>query len=203
MAQTVKNPCANSGDWGLIPASGRSPGGGHGNPHQYSCLENPMEPGGLQFMGWQRVGHDWVANTHTHTHTHTYCIMPSVWSNAISKFRTLVHCWWNYKAELTWEASFQIVYFTFLIFLFLYSFCPHWSQWQHSGLSIFITGRGIFSCGMWTLGCSMWDLAPWPGIEPRPPALGECGVLATGPPEESLRSFKSPQCAGCLRSVGM
>ena len=28
---------------GLIPGSGRSPGGGHGNPLQYSCLENPMD----------------------------------------------------------------------------------------------------------------------------------------------------------------
>ena len=40
---------------------GRSPGGGHGSPLQYSCLENPMvteEPGGLQSMGSQRVGHD-------------------------------------------------------------------------------------------------------------------------------------------------
>ena len=30
-------------DTGSIPASGRSPGGGHGNPLQYSCLENPMD----------------------------------------------------------------------------------------------------------------------------------------------------------------
>ena len=30
---------------GIIPASGRSPGGGHGNPVQYSCLENPMDRG--------------------------------------------------------------------------------------------------------------------------------------------------------------
>ena len=146
-------------------------------------------------MGSQRVGHGCVTNTHTH------CIVPSVWSNAISKIRTLMRCWWNYKAELTWEASFQIMYFTFLIFIFIY-FAHTGSQWWHSGLSIFIAGRGIFSCGMWTLDCSMWDLAPWPGIEPRPPALGECGVLATGSPEESLRSFKSPQCVGCLRSVG-
>ena len=29
------------------------------------------EPGGLQSMGWQRIGHVWVTNTHTHTHTHT------------------------------------------------------------------------------------------------------------------------------------
>ena len=40
----VKNPSANAGDIrdvGSIPKSGRSPGGGRGNPPQYSCLENP------------------------------------------------------------------------------------------------------------------------------------------------------------------
>ena len=40
----VKNLTANAGnirDTGLIPGLGRSPGGGHGNPFQYSCLENP------------------------------------------------------------------------------------------------------------------------------------------------------------------
>ena len=44
----VKNPPANAGDVkaaGSIPGLGRSPGGGHGNPLQYSCLENPMERG--------------------------------------------------------------------------------------------------------------------------------------------------------------
>ena len=59
----VKNPPAKAGDIrdaGSIPGLGRSPGGGHGNPRQYSCLENPMEgePGGLQSTGLQRVGHD-------------------------------------------------------------------------------------------------------------------------------------------------
>ena len=42
----VKNPPTNAEDArdaGLIPGSGRSPGGGDGNPLQYSCLENPME----------------------------------------------------------------------------------------------------------------------------------------------------------------
>ena len=34
-----------TGDLGLIPGSGRSLGGGHGNPLQYSCLENPMDRG--------------------------------------------------------------------------------------------------------------------------------------------------------------
>ena len=44
----VKNPPANAGDvrdMGSIPALGRSPGGGHGTPLQYSCLENPMDRG--------------------------------------------------------------------------------------------------------------------------------------------------------------
>ena len=44
----VKNPPANAGDIrnvGLIPGSGRSPGGEHGNPLQHSCLENPMDRG--------------------------------------------------------------------------------------------------------------------------------------------------------------
>ena len=44
----VKNLSANTGntgDAGSIPGSGRSPGGGHGNPLQYSCLENPMDTG--------------------------------------------------------------------------------------------------------------------------------------------------------------
>ena len=42
----VKNPSTNSGDIkdvGLIPGLGRSPGGGHGNQLQYSCLENPLD----------------------------------------------------------------------------------------------------------------------------------------------------------------
>ena len=44
----VKNPPANAGDvrdMSSFPGSGRSPGGGHGNPFQYACLENPMDGG--------------------------------------------------------------------------------------------------------------------------------------------------------------
>ena len=44
----VKNPPANAGDVGSIPGTGRSPGGGNGNPLQYSCLENPMDRGAWQ-----------------------------------------------------------------------------------------------------------------------------------------------------------
>ena len=56
----VKNLPANTGDAGLIPGSGRSPGGGNGGSVQYSCLENPMdiEAQWLQSMELQRVRHD-------------------------------------------------------------------------------------------------------------------------------------------------
>ena len=48
MTLAVKKPLANVGDLkrhSLIPGSGRSRGGGNGNPLQYSCLENPMDRG--------------------------------------------------------------------------------------------------------------------------------------------------------------
>ena len=58
----VKNQPTISGDLkdvGSIPGSGRSPGGGRGNPLQYSCLENPMNRGvWWAAMGLQRVRHD-------------------------------------------------------------------------------------------------------------------------------------------------
>ena len=55
LALVVKNPPANAGDirgMGSIPGSGRSPRGGHGNPIQYFCLENPMDRG-----SWQATVH--------------------------------------------------------------------------------------------------------------------------------------------------
>ena len=55
VALGVKNLPANAEDVrdaGSIPGSGRSPGGGHGNPLQYSCLKNPMGRG-----AWQATVH--------------------------------------------------------------------------------------------------------------------------------------------------
>ena len=55
VALVVKNLPANTGDIrdsDLIPGLGRSPGGGHGNPLRYSCLENPMDRG-----TWQVIVH--------------------------------------------------------------------------------------------------------------------------------------------------
>ena len=62
MALVIKNPPANAGDIrdsGSTLGSGRSPGGRHGNPLQYSCLENPMNKG-----AWQATVHG-VAKSRT------------------------------------------------------------------------------------------------------------------------------------------
>ena len=49
----------------------------------------------------------------------------------------------------------------------------HFLQWFLSRISLF-TYLAVpgFSCGIWTLSCGTWNRVQWPGIEPRPPALG-------------------------------
>ena len=56
----VKNLPANAGDTASIPGSGRSPGGRHGSPLQYSCLENPVDRG-----AWWGSVSPWVAKSCT------------------------------------------------------------------------------------------------------------------------------------------
>ena len=58
MAQPIKNPPAmqETQELGLISGSGRPPGGGNGNPFQYSCLENPMDRG----TWWVTVHIKWL-----------------------------------------------------------------------------------------------------------------------------------------------
>jgi len=56
-SDSKETPCT-SGNPSLTPELGRFPGGGHGNPLQYSCLENPMDRGAWWAVGSQRVGHN-------------------------------------------------------------------------------------------------------------------------------------------------
>ena len=71
-----KNPPTNAGDArdvGLSHGSGKSLGGGNGNPLQCSCLENLMNRGAwqLQFIGLQRVGLGLSLHTHPRPPTHS------------------------------------------------------------------------------------------------------------------------------------
>ena len=54
MVNNTPADVGNEGNTGSIPGSGRSPGGGNGNPLQYFCLENPMERGAMQSMGSEK-----------------------------------------------------------------------------------------------------------------------------------------------------
>ena len=66
----VKNPAANARDTrdvGLIPGSGRSPGGGHGDPHQDSCLANPTDKGAW-WATVHRIAESQTQLTRLHTH---------------------------------------------------------------------------------------------------------------------------------------
>ena len=104
-----KESACNAGDLGSIPGSGRSPREGTGYPLQYSCLENSWteEPGGLQSMGQQRVGHDWVTNylkvnmaTHRLLAVDTdrpICNICRVWS----KYKMYVYIPYTYQVKLT------------------------------------------------------------------------------------------------------
>ena len=66
-------------------------GEGNGNPLQYSCLESARdgEPGGLQSMGSQRVGHDWATHTHTHTQKPTQDFKAIILQLKINKFKEM------------------------------------------------------------------------------------------------------------------
>ena len=82
MVLEVKNPPTNAGDirhLGLIPGSGRSPGGGHGNLLQYSCLENPTNRG-----AWRATVHGvsknqtWLSTTHSTSWLYQFTFPPTV-----------------------------------------------------------------------------------------------------------------------------
>ena len=72
----VKNLPDNAGDRkdvGLIPGLGRFPGGGHGNPLQYSCLENPMDRGTWRATVYGVAKIRIRLSMHTHTYrTHSW-----------------------------------------------------------------------------------------------------------------------------------
>ena len=80
VAQTVKNPPANAGDLSLISGLVRSPGEGHGNPLQYSCLHNPSDSG-----AWHARAHG-VAKSLTRLSTQHLHFLKCTWLQLTSIF---------------------------------------------------------------------------------------------------------------------
>ena len=67
VAPVIKKSACNAGDPGSIPELGRYPGGGHSNPLQYSCLENPC--GQKSLAGYSPCGHRELDTTETNHST--------------------------------------------------------------------------------------------------------------------------------------
>ena len=101
-----KESACNAGDLGSILGLGRSLGGGHGNPLQYSCLENPhgqrslagYSPGGC------RVGHDWATK-----HSTQQAYFQSFWAFQIPVFE---YFW----ASITTEMLFQVLSYWLVLY---------------------------------------------------------------------------------------
>ena len=109
---------------GSIPGSGRSAGGGHGNPHQYSCLKNPMDRG-----AWRATVHgvaelDSAEQLSTHTHT-AYTTGVGVGGSSLRKTRQ------NYPYRIcntTWEEHHSV---------------PPWSSQLHSTQEVWRKWSGV------------------------------------------------------------
>ena len=165
----VKNPPANAGDVrnaGLIPGSGRSPGGGHGNPPQYSRLENPMDRGAWQAMV-HRVTKWWTQLKQLSTHTCMVILCFIIWgtarlfSKAVVAFYILTSCVWAFNISI------QLLYFLFSNFLILAILV--FAEWYLTmvliciSLVIIKTFTFIFcrSCG--TGSKCQWFISDWQG----------------------------------------
>ena len=83
----IKNLFVNAGDIrdpDSIPGSGRTPGGGHGNPLQYSCLKNPVDRGDCQVAS-RSVTQSWTRLKQLRMHA---CSNHKLWTVEWSEFRT-------------------------------------------------------------------------------------------------------------------
>ena len=115
LALVVKNPPDNAGDEGLIPVLERSSGEGHGNPLQYSCLENPTERG-----TWQTTVHS-VAKSQTwlkwlSMYAHIASVRDENQSQA-SRFQSMIFSYITWS--LVWNQHFECVWLLWTLWCFL------------------------------------------------------------------------------------
>ena len=145
-SSAVKSPSANGGDvrdMGLISGWGQSPGGGNGNPLQYSCLKNPVDRGAWWAIvhGVQRIGHDWATKPKKAMAPHSSTLAWKIpWVEEPGKLQSMG----SLRARHNWVTSLSL--FT----------CMHWRRkWQPT--PVFLPeesqGRGsLVGCHLW--GCT-------------------------------------------------
>ena len=130
----VENPPANAGDTkdaGSISGLGKSPGGGHGNPLQYSCLENPM------------AGGFWQATVHRVRQSRTRL------SDVTTTYKVILK-YWLYSLSCTLHHCITDIFLNFYLFSYLFIFVCAGSSLLPALFSSF--GEwGLLSCGAWVL----------------------------------------------------
>ena len=201
----------NARDLGLIPRSGRSPGGENGNPCQYSCLENSMaeEPYGLQFVGSQRVRQDWVSQTQCLPRVKNNLPKTTeLVSNRVSVLWLMVKVlfsdtrqpgWVKYEISFSWYGYF----FPSHLYLKCLIFKSHSLQKNKKPACLFIYLLFIYLfIYLAALGLTWgkWDLVPWPGTKPRT-LHWKHEVLAPGPSGNSHLSANSTVRDGQIKSA--
>ena len=155
----VKNLPANTGDardMDSIPGSGISPGGGHGNPLRYSCLENPLDRG-----AWGLTVHS-VAKSRIQlkilsTHTHTPTMLTTSWVGLA--FGTCVASdGAGWKQEVSHIQGVEAkVWLWPWVDLYSRSVYPLWyTEFKSEGVSVCLCVRACFSRG----GSSAWCSSP-------------------------------------------
>ena len=121
-----------------------------------------------------------------HIYLFILAVLQVTWNlSFLTRDQTCAPCSGSSRVLITGPpGDFQVRVFVFSFYLFKKIFLSFFgcvgSELQHTGSLIFlgacgiffVATRGIFSCGMWTLSAGTWNLVPWPGIEPRPLALG-------------------------------
>ena len=206
VALMVKNLPASVGnirDAGSIPGWGRSHGGGHDNPLQYSCLENPMDGG-----AWWAIAHG-VSKSRTRLRrlsTHSTDWFRCDFKTSCSTLYT-IHCWvWRAREAVLLKQNLLVGdknqrFF----FLLLKCFDSHlyenhlWESFLKSLLNLLWCG---FCFLFWFFGCKacgILALQPW--LEPTPCAL-EGEVLTPGLPGKTLILIFKLTCTSFLHEPG-
>ena len=138
----VKSPPANActGDAGSIPGSGRFPGGGNGNPLQYSCLGNSVDRGAwwlLQCRGCKRVRHDWVTEQ-AHSTDHCRVTHRHHSGSCVLRFKALT---WNLIRLIILDSCLKLKwYFHFFLPFLCSGISTNWGL----EIDLFLGARKLF-----------------------------------------------------------
>ena len=172
-------PAGDAGDVGSIPGWGRSPGRGHDDPLQYSCVENPHEQRSLVGHSPRRHSQKWLSTcmrARTHTHTHTPHLRASALLSPVSAFCRVFHMLCPPLPGF-WIYIFQRGLWQGYYLKWAHSF-PSWSLLKHH-LHLFLYPFSLEITRLWCASPTGMS-APW--------RLGDVCLLSCGIPSAGYRA---------------